>query len=284
MPQGQSANGVSPEIEKLAAEFQKPQKPVLWSDHKNDTESKRSELLFNIGYPNKSPGSCYVACIGTTWKPGAWERVVNMVQYARSQDYNVWLEEIPDPLTTEPYRALDRMRNTAVMLAQARGFEWVCIVENDSLPEPELLVNLIERDIPLIAPQVFDPEKGREGATIGWPDWKPNSGLHPMRWVPMTFMLFRTTVFNCVPQLFIGMIAEGDVFLRLWNFGHRMYQDTDNPLRIASPPGYRQNSEEDRLAFMLKADRARRQKPDRAPVDPTTPSVAGMYAPWWTGN
>jgi|TARA_Y100000310_G_scaffold89963_1_gene87202 hypothetical protein len=270
------------QLEEMVAKFQKPQTPLFWHDYRHPLELKRAREQSAYGYPHLSPGSCMVAAIGTTWKPGSWQKVVDMVQYARQNGYNAWLEEIPDPLVTEPYAGVGNMKDTAVGLAQVRGFEWICFVENDVLPKEDLLVNLIERDIPIVAPRVLDPS--HPGETIGFPDWEPKNGLFPMRWVPSSFMLFRTTVFNCIPRAFISIVTEGELFLRLWNYGHRVYQDTDNPLEIASPPSYRQESYDERIEFLRKADASRRKAPDRSPIDPETPTIAGMYAPWWTQN
>lgn len=269
------------DMDRTLDRMKEPQGAFTWSDYKTEVEVERYQQEENYGYSNISPGSVLVAAIGTTWKPGTWERVVNMVQYARDQDYTTWLDEIPDSLSLPPYEELPIMRQRAVLLAQARGFEWLCIVENDILPEPELLVNLLKRDVAILGPRILDPD--HEGGTIGSPHWKPNQGCVPMKFLPFTFLLFRTAVFNCTPQAFIETRLEGDLFLRLWGFGHRPYQDTNNMLEIASAPKYREESEADRLEVMMNADISRRQKPDRRPVDPSTPTLRGIYAPMY-GN
>ncbi len=266
-------------INAMLKKANEPQQPILWSDFKTTAEVERAQNQFHYGYPGLSPGSVFVAAIGTTWKPGAWQKTVDMVQHTRDKGYNTWLEEIPDPLIEEPYATLGNMRDTAVMLAQARGFERVCIIENDVLPEPELLVSLIQRDIPIVAPRVMDP--AHPGETIGYPDWPAETGLYPMKFVPFSFVLYRTAVFNCIPQAFASIGTEGELFLRLWNYGHRPYQDTDNPLEIASEPSYRQDSYDERIKFLRKADARRRQPPDRAPIDSSTPTIQGIYAPFY---
>ena len=223
-----------------------------------------------------------IAAIGTNWEPGAWQCVIDMMGYAQQQEYNVCFEEVPDPMIGLPYSALENMRDVAVEMAKARGVEWLCMVDNDVLPQPDLLVRLIERDRPIIGPWVIDPQHPEQ--SIGYPSWPRSNGLRPMRFIPFSFMLFRMSVFNCFAAPFAGVVTEGTLFLRFWNYGHRTVQDTDNALMVAKPPSYRAESYNDYWERMARADKKRRLPPDRHPILPDTPSVRGMYAPWWTNG
>ena len=270
---------------KMAALLQAPHSAASWTDYRNPQEEARADFAFNFSYPHLSPGSTMVAPIGTNWSPGAWERVVNMIIYARGEGFNVWLEEIRDSCASPPYEGVPEMRDTAVMLAQARGFEWLCMVENDVMPEPELLVNLIHREMSVIGPRIIDP--GNTAQCIGFPDWEAGTGVRPMRWLPYSFMLFKVAVFNCFgapPFTTFAQRSEGNLALGLARYGHRVWQDTDRDMEIARPPSYRAKSYEEHIERMHRADKARREPSNRKPVDPSTPTVAGMYAPWWNNG
>ena len=89
------------------------------------------------------PNSVFVAAIGCSWSEGAWEKVLNMVEYTNQQGICCWLTEIPDKCVSMPYGAINAQRDNACLNAHNQGFEWLLMIDNDVLPEQDLLMRLL---------------------------------------------------------------------------------------------------------------------------------------------
>ena len=264
------------EAAKLAEQLKNPRASAIRHMYRNEREQKQAKREMQYGYPHSSPGSVYVAPIGTMWAKGAWEAVSNMVYETEQQGYNVSFEEQLDSNVTEPYAYTGAMRDRAAMKAHTRGFEWVCILDNDALPEPDLLVKLIQADLPVIGPRVVT----MDGVLVGEPNWEVDGNVHPMRWIPLSLILMRTTIFNCIPKLFNPAELEGDVAYQLWHYGHRVYQHTGVTMKVANPPTLGYINHENWEKRVKAVDARRNAVPDRAPVLSSTPNVAGIALAW----
>lgn len=120
---------------------------------------------------------------------------------------------------------------------------------------------------------------------IGDPIRKPGQGLVPMRWVCMSLLLMRTSIFNCPNAGFMfngGGAADSVFFQRLWHYGHRPYMDTTLEVQVTRPPGRLGKYTWDERWAILKAKYEQSQeRPDRRPIDPNDPNcVEGVYAPY----
>lgn len=250
----------------------------------NPTERATFETEKEFNRPHAHPGSTLVVSCGTMWKPGCWQAVADMVAHTVSNNIQCWLQEIPDDCTTLPYGNLGNMRDRGVLQAMDQGFENVCLVDCDILPKPDLLINLLSVAQPIVAPLIVD--ENTEGA-IGVPSYLKDVGVQPMRWVPMSLMLIKTTVFNAVgTNLFAGVPTEGEIFQKLWHVGHRPWMDTSQVLDISSQPTFSAMMPlPERWEWMVEVDKKRRLVPDRSgDTSKRGTDENGFYSPFRTEN
>lgn len=230
-------------------------------------------------FPHAHPGSVFIASTGTMWKPGCWERVVDMMMFHRLQGLHCWLEEIPDTLEAVPYAHIGKMRDNGTMKGRNSGLQNICLIDTDVLPEPSLLLELLKYDLPITAPLIDDGT----GAAVGHPRCTPGQGLQRMRWVPQSFILFQANVFNGVPPgIFDQVTTEGVLFEAFWHYSHRAYMDTDVELKLATPATRSQGLiGVEKAEWLNKVDHARREPADRMPLNPNGPYIVdGIYAPY----
>ncbi len=234
-------------------------------------------------YPSHiRPDSILVASVGTHWRPGCWEKVVRMVQYTNEQGLCCWLEEIPDYCTDLPYASLGVMQDAACLSAVNRGFEWLLLVDNDILPEPDLIMKLMKWGMPVVVPLIRDEERN---LVVSGPPYPPNTGLRTVRWAALNCILIWTKVLNCFPNCspFLGAVSEPDFYNRLLHYGHKACQDTGVELKTATPPTYFGGKEtmDELMEFWRQADVRRRAPSDRKPIDPNDTREAYLF---WEHN
>lgn len=250
------------------------------NERERDLAQRRQETLWG----HVAPNSVFIAAIGNHWKPGAWQRVMDMVHYTNQYGYPCVLEEIMDRCFN-PYDSLGCMRNEAILRA-LQGFEWLCMVDNDVYPPADMLVKLIEHNVPAIAPIVLENSSGR---SLHGPPHQLWTGLQPVRWCVLSMLVFRSSIFHATgPEFWNDSIGadEGYHFQKLWHYGIQPYVDTDIRLLVGGDPTYplstlrMQKCDHDafwdkRRAWLLDA-------PHREPIDPNDPrrSELGEYLPF----
>ena len=148
-------------------------------------------------FPHVSPDSTFIASIGTCWSPGAWQKVVDMVTYTSQQGISCWLHEFTHGVGGIPCAELDALRNVACVFASSAGFEWLLIIENDILPEPDMLVRLLSYQLPVVVPYIRDKTRQK---SISDPPLESNIGLQPIGWSALSCVLIWTKVLNCFPD------------------------------------------------------------------------------------
>ena len=252
--------------------------------HTSEREREFMEARAANSWHHVRPWSVLVCAMGYHWKPGSWQKVLDMVQYAQEQGFYVAMLEIMDRCFN-PYDALGAMRNEAIMKAR-QGFEWLLYVDNDVQPEKDTLVKLLRYDLPIIAPYV---EEVGTGKPLHGPFREKGTGIQGVRWCVLSMLLFRTSVF----QPFVGGefwnnaigADEGYHFQKLWDIGHRPYIDTNIILPVFSPPTYplaaNRMTEAEAKSFWDQRREWINAMPDRAPLDPLEARQAnGEYMPW----
>ena len=247
----------------------------------SDIEKERVFKSQHFRPPHIRAGSTLVAPIGVMWEPGAWQRTVDMVIKANKVGVCTWLHEMVDINAGIPAAHLNMMRDSACMYAHDTGFEWVMLIENDALPDEDLLINLLKWDMPVVVPYIMDEVLGRP---ICAPFYKKGSGLQPVTWAVFTCMLINTRVLNCFPfaQPFNTVGIESGLFHKLRHYGHKVYQDTNTELKISRRPSYPVDygGLEAEWKVWIDIDKKRRQIPDRKPIDPNDKrQVNGIYMP-----
>jgi hypothetical protein len=253
------------------------------SDAERIVQEKRAEEF----WPHARPNSVIVCAMGNHWKPGSWQKVQEMVQYANDNGHYVAFEEVMDRCF-QPYDSLGAMRNECIMKAM-QGFEYLLYVDNDVMPEKEDLVRLIRRQLPVVSPLVFEPSSGKE---LHGPAQKPYTGIQPVRWNVLTMMLWHTGIFRATgPEFWNDSIGadEGYHFQKLWAYGYRPYLDTDIVLKVGdSNPTYplatNRMTEEESKSFWDKRKEWLLEVPDRKPIDPSNKRVTdiGEFMPFIT--
>jgi hypothetical protein len=252
----------------------------------NDIEKERVFKSQNFRPPHIRAGSTLVAPIGVMWEPGAWQKTVDMVIKTNKSGVCCWLHEMVDINAGIPAEHLNMMRDTACMYAHDTGFEWVLLIENDALPEEDMLINLLKWDMPVVVPYIIDKVFGKP---ICSPFYKKGSGLQPVQWAVFTCILLNVKVLNCFPycQPFSTVGIESGLFHKLRHFGHKVYQDTNTELDIARRPTYPVDygGLEEEWKGWVAIDKKRRQIPDRKPIDPKEERVInGIYMPMGTSG
>ena len=232
--------------------------------------SEAEQELFNdqqeYSYPHSSPNSVFIGAIGNMWKPGAWQCVVDMIAHTRMSGFNCMMDEIGNT-TMIPWVGLSDMRNEAVARACRSGCEYALLIENDALPEPDMLIKLMSEEMPIVAPIIFDKEINGAKVGIGLPQRIADNGIQPMRWVPLTAVLFKVNVFNATgPMPFASTTLESQLFQLLWHYGHRAWMQTDVELKVASQPQRMFTKDWKSLWEWLERtyDRMRNDEPDRS--------------------
>jgi len=232
-------------------------------------------------YPHSHPGSVYVAQIGRRYAPGAWQALVNMVLYTQGQGYECLFNEIPPSFGGKPpWADIGNMRDLARLNGITAGCEFICMIDGDCIPKPDLLVRLLERNVAMVGPYIIEPALN---TSLGYPpNIQPNQGLVPMRWIGGTMMLFRTSVFNCPGIHFSGIVCDHVFFQQFWTFGHHPYMDTDVKLHVtAGPERASGQTWDERQEWLKMLYDEQDDRPDRRPLNPDSrAAVDGVYAPW----
>ena len=245
-----------------------------------------------------NPRSCLVAAIGNHWRARSWARVMNMIDFANKQGMRTNLIEIQDRCMT-PYDALGTMRNEAILEAQ-RGYEFLCTVDTDVLPEPDALyrlINRMENDGRSIAvPYIDEPGTGKvlHGPERPQVVHQKYSGAHFIRWAVLSMQVYRVNVFAAFPPgtFWDNAIGsdEGFHFKKMFAVGHIPIIDTDVIVPVQSAPTYplttKHMKPEDAAKFWADKEAHRNAPPDRRPLNPSDPRIApqGMYLPFWVPN
>jgi len=245
--------------------------------HANPVEKKRNSERFSKNW-HLRPESVFVASIGTSWQPHSWNRVIDMIMWANFQGYNVWFQEVQEDHINFPMANTQVMRDSAIIMGRDAGFDKICLIDNDVLPDKEILVRLLEHPFPLIAPFIWD--QGEDHA-LGIPRYDRGQGLQPMRWVGASFMLFDSKIFNCPDIKFSGLYQEGQFGQLLEHYGHQFWMDTDLEVQTFTPPGRMAQHNFDTRLAMLKERYDKKETPDRSAIDKNSLWVKdGVYCPW----
>lgn len=245
--------------------------------HANAIEKKRNSEGFSDFY-HVRPGSVYLAAIGHSWQPHCWNRVIDMIMWANFQGYNVWLQEIPEDYVNFPMALPQVMRDTAILQGRNGGFDKICLIDNDILPDKEVLVRLMEHPFPIVSPFIWD--QGEDYA-LGVPRYERGLGMQPMRWVGSSFMLFDSSIFNCPNIKFTGLYLEGQFGQLLASYGHKFWMDTDLEVQTFTPPGRVSQYNFDERMEIFKERYNKRETPNRKSIDPNSPWVKDdVYCPF----
>jgi len=243
-----------------------------------DSESAKELFEFrdSRGMPHHvRPFSTLIASMGNHWHEGCFEAVKAMAEHTYNAGYDVCFYEEHDRCFN-PYDSLGTMRNLAYIKAITQGYEYLLYVDNDVMPEPDALVTLLHKFMPILSPRMEYWDGDDHGQGI--PRMEKNRGLAMVGSVPLTFLLFQTKVL--MPWMSTDFwrdslgADEGYHFQKLEAFGHRPFVDTDVTVKVMSPPHYPLDDAGDRTTKELNnfgsyAPRA---------MDP------GLYASGWRNS
>ncbi len=251
----------------------------------SDVEKQATVVRAAEYWEHISPNAVMVAVIGNHYKPGAWQHIADMVTFTNQKGIRCALSEMQDRCFN-PYDALGTMRNEAILKAQLGGYDWLCMVDADVKPDADLLYRLLGWGMPIIAPFIVEAGTGRK---LHGPHWEPDQGLRPLKWCVLSMLLFRTTVFNCLPAGTMWSDAigadEGFHFQRLAYYGHRPFIDTSSHLIVDERPHYPLASLRFSKAqydeYWDKVQRGKLDVPDRRAIKPNDPrEIDGVYNPF----
>ena len=204
------------------------------------TEAERQEAgrRTSSSWGHIRPNSVMVCAMANHYAPTAWQHIIDMVMYTNEQGMCCGFNEVMDRCFN-PYDALGAMRNEAWVDAATEGYEWLCYVDCDIMPQKDALVQLLRWDMPVVAPYVVETGTGMP---LHGPKWQANSGLRPVRWCVLSMLLFRVQVLKHFNGRFWGDAIgadEGYHFKTLWaETGHRPYIDTNVQVPITKRPIY----------------------------------------------
>lgn len=246
----------------------------------SETEKATWEANRLIGFPQSHPGSIFIATAGTMWKPGCWEKVVDMLMFTRRQGLQCWLKEVLDPWDTDPYLNLGKIRDAGILKGKMSAMANILLIDCDVEPEIDTAINLLRYDLPVVVPYIASGVT--QGACVGRPEYSKGKGIQRIQWSALSFILYNARIFNCVDNLNQSATVEMDLFEKLEFYGHHAYMDTSLELKLAShATRFTTKTWDERQAMFKEVDERRRVTPDRMPLDPMSPYIKdGIYAPY----
>jgi hypothetical protein len=189
--------------------------------------------------PHVRPYSTLIGAMGNHWEEKCFEAVRDMAEHAWQEGIDVCLLEEADRCY-HSHDALGTMRNDLYMKALTQGWEYLLYVDNDAKPEPDTLVRLLRRQVPIVSPVIQFWDGQDHG--INMPKMVRNAGLVMVTNIVLSFVLFKSVVFlpwAITPFWQDALGADEDYhFRRLYMAGHRPFVDTDLVVTVMAPPRY----------------------------------------------
>lgn len=186
------------------------------------------------------PYSTLIVAMGDHWEPGAKEAIMAMREYTRKDGM------IECELVEEQDRcflwgdALGSMRNMGYRRAIEGGFEYLLYVDNDVVPPPHTLLQLLSRHMPIMAPRLVFADGEDHGMNVA--RLPEGQGLAMAGSVLLSMLLFRTSVFLPFADVDFWGNAMGDDeeyhFTKLAMRGLKPYIDTDVTVSCLKPPHF----------------------------------------------
>ena len=223
----------------------------------NEAEKDRFFEQDSYGWPHASPGSTTVIAVGNRWKKSDEEgnkyncelMVREMCTHTQKQGYKVLFEEVPVWFGNFPMASVASAREHGALLANMYGTEYVFFVDNDIMPEPELLTELLSYNSPIIVPMVID---SRHNQMLGGPIREKHSGVWGQKWASMSALLMKTCLLDLPGVKFVHSDTEGLFYQRIARWGHTIHMDTSQILYTATPP-----TRPDSMSFEAREERYR---------------------------
>ena len=231
------------------------------------------------------PGSIFVAAIGNLWQRQSWAKIMDMVEYTNAQGFQCVFQEVTPDRVSFPQGNINAMRDIGIRMGRDAGLEYIAVVDNDTLPEPDTLTKMTHYQA---APAVVSPVIwcDQEEGYVGQPKYELDQGLQPMLWIPASFTVFRANVFNCPDIRYSEKLLETDFAQVLNNYGHTPFLDTNVRVKTTRPPS--RSLKQDyalRAAGLEVIYEAGGLPRDRGPTDPDSPYVQdGIYLPMFANG
>mgnify|MGYP004449413869 CR=1 FL=1 len=205
----------------------------------NDLEKDRYFEQDHYSWPHASPGSVYIVAVGNRWKRDekkgidCEQLVKDMCIYTQKRGYKVSFEEFPVWFGAFPNPSVASAREHGAMNAIKSGLQFTFFIDNDAMPEPNLLVDLIEFNVPMITPMVMD---SKSGEMLGGPFREKNSGVYNQKWASMSALLIKTSLLQLPGVKFVDSDTEGIFYERFAIWEHTVHIDTSSILHTLTPP------------------------------------------------
>jgi len=119
------------------------------------------------------------------------------------------------------------------MTAKRVGCENILFLDNDVMPEKDILVQLLSYNVPMITPMVID---GNSGVMLGGPIRDKNTGVYQQKWSSMSFLLMKVCLLDLPGVDFKETDTEGRFYHRFAVWGHTVHIDTSQVLHTLTPP------------------------------------------------
>jgi len=184
-----------------------------------------------------------VIAIGTDFLPGCLEHLTKTMLYAADRGMDVGFSVIRN-VCIRPNEGVPFMRNDAIALAMAGGWDYMLMVDNDILcDDHSLIVDLVRAGPPLIAPwynQVITEEDGSI-PRVQSPMVYPHQGIIPLNWISINCVLFHVGALRAAggPTLIPEAIVtnkEEHIFRKFELVGFRLWQNTNTFITLLRPP------------------------------------------------
>jgi hypothetical protein len=171
----------------------------------------------------------------------------------RYNEFNVSLSQLicPKGSGKERFLGVDNTHpyNEMVRSMRNRNLEWLWILNDDHVFDPELLIKLLERDVDMVVPLClqrsypYGPVLRDGPPNYGWAPWDRltnKKGL--LDWTGNTCghagMLIKKNVFEAIPEIWFeaGKItpefSASDIYfcVKVAKYGFKLFIDLDNPI------------------------------------------------------
>lgn len=187
-----------------------------------------------------SPGSTLIAGIGQHWRENSYEAVSVMAKATAEAGYDICFYEEHDRCF-QRFDAIGTMRNMAYMKAIREGWEYLLYVDNDVMPKPDALIQLLRHpELPVVSPIIRYSDGDTHGQTL--PEFQDNTGVFMITSCVTSFLLFQTAVFLpwALGSFWENAIGADELyhFTKLAQTGIRPFVDTSVEVLVSEGPHY----------------------------------------------
>lgn len=180
-----------------------------------------------------------IGCVGDRFMAGVKESIAEAALWCGENRMHVEIKVQPS-ITITPFIGLATMRNRLCMMALEKGFDFLCLIDNDVfLSDKTALLEMTSYGRPILVPFLFQQYPKR--VKTGEPEFsEKDSGLNKIQWQALSCILFNRNFlefFNGEPFLDTHCYCEEETVFQRWRLrGYVAFRATDVAVTLLRPP------------------------------------------------